>query len=841
MSRETKTTNPAPVNARFKAAVDLTTSGEAALVSVSGLVDERFVGFGDVSGAKTVVINVGGMTRMTSFGVRQWLKSMDALPKTITDLYLIGCPTFFVDQLNMVLNFGGSSKVLTVVAPYTCPSCGVESGETIDVLAERANLAKGGLPEKECARCGGKLEFDETPESYFAFVSKYAASSIQPAAAQILTANGLYTSVDSAAEKPPKIIKLVHGSVTYFRISGTIGSMFRSRPFLVGAEGEVVIDLSEVERFDNAGQKEWKRLLKSLAAQVPAVTLVDVNESFLAAAGETLALARNIAVASVRVPYICKDCGRTSQESETLATTNWPRNFEERVCTTCGGTTRNKLSPEALIPLQKASTSIPPSSAKFIGQRAEILSRALTDANVAQAGESASATPGADDTILGKYKIVRRLSEGGMAEVFLAKQVGIGGFEKPVALKRIQRKLLDTRHLAIELFLNEAKIAGRLTHPNIVQVLDVGEVGGALYLAMEYVHGKDLRDVIKQLQQTRTVMPLGEACYVVREVAQALHHAYWSTDINGQRLSVVHRDVSPQNIILGYEGTVKLLDFGVAMSAVTEHEEKMIVGKWLYMSPETTMNQQIDHRSDLFSLGVILYLLCSGFMPFTGREPKEIVGKIRAGQYKPLQEIVPVPDRLALLVARLLSPNPAERPQRGQEVVAELTDIARVYGMDSSAPSVAQLLGHLFPNALAASSDTPAPRMGIVRTSSSYDSQSTGPISPGSGPRTSREFTPPAPLPQVPPNDQATSMLPPSATSSTGPRPGRVTLSQSATGPKSPTLSGSGSGAGPKPGVVVITPKNVVKPPSMSRVRLILITAIVIAIVVGMFLIVRPT
>jgi serine/threonine-protein kinase len=185
--------------------------------------------------------------------------------------------------------------------------------------------------------------------------------------------------------------------------------------------------------------------------------------------------------------------------------------------------------------------------------------------------------------------------------------------------------------------------------------------------------------------------------YVVREVAQALHHAYWSTDMTGQRLSVVHRDVSPHNVILSYDGTVKLLDFGVAMSAVTEHAETMIVGKWLYMSPETTTNQQIDHRSDLFSLGVILYLLCSGYMPFTGSEPKEIVKKIRAGQYKPLREIVPVPERLAILVGRLLSPNPDDRPQRGQEVAAELTDIARQYGIESSGPSIANFLTQLFP------------------------------------------------------------------------------------------------------------------------------------------------
>jgi eukaryotic-like serine/threonine-protein kinase len=696
MSRVAKppTMPPSSVPARTTAAVDVVTVGEATLVNIAGLVDERFLGFGDVGTNKILILNVAGMTRMTSFGVRQWLKAMDALPKTITDLYLLGCPTFFVDQLNMVLNFGGTGKVLSVMAPFTCPSCGTESGELIDVLAERANLVKGGLPEKECARCGGKLEFDETPESYFAFVGKYAASSIQPAAAQILGSLGLYTSADGAAEKPPRIIKLVHGSVTYFRIIGTIGSMFRARPFLVGAEGEVVIDLAEVSRFDAAGQKEWRRLLKSLSGQVSAVTLVDVSETFLATAGDTLTMARNIAAASVLVPYVCIECGRSSHESVTLT---WPLQFGAHVCSTCGGSTSNKLSSESLQPLQKANTVVPPASSKLIAQRDELLSRALTDANVAQAGENAVAAVAADDTILGKYKIVRRLSAGGMAEVFVAKQVGIGGFEKPVALKRIQRKLLESRHLAIELFLNEAKIAGRLTHPNIVQVLDVGEVAGALYLAMEYVHGKDLGKVLKKLQQSRAIMPLAEACFIVREVAQALDHAYWSTDMAGQRLAVVHRDISPQNVILSFDGNVKLLDFGVAVSAVTEKAETMIVGKWLYMSPETTANEQVDHRSDLFSLGVILYLLCSGYMPFTGREPREIVKKIRAGQYKPLQEIVAVPERLEWLVARMLAPNPDDRPQRGQEVIAELTDIMRQYGLESSTAGIASVVKQLFP------------------------------------------------------------------------------------------------------------------------------------------------
>ncbi len=697
MAAEQKTPEPA----RTKAGIELTLSGEAAMVSVAGLIDEHFAGFGVIgSGVKNLIINVSAMTRMTSFGVRQWLKGMDALPKTLTEIYLLGCPTFFVDQLNMVLNFGGSGKVLTVVAPFTCPSCGQESGETVDVLADRSTLAKGGIPEKECARCAGKLEFDETPESYFSFVTKYAASNIQPLAAQMLGSLGLYAALDSAGDKPPRIIKLVHGPVTYFRIIGTIGTMFRARPFLVGAEGEVVIDLAEVDRFDVLGQREWRRLLKSLAGQVPAVTLVDVTDSFLATCGDSLGTARNIFVSSVLVPYSCTDCGRVASESHALAGTVWPLQPAEQICSTCGGTRHSAMRAESLVPLQKASTNVPPASAKLIENRKEVLSRALTDANVAQAGEGASATLSADNTILGKYKIVRRLSSGGMAEVFLAKQVGIGGFEKPVALKRILRQLLESRHLAVDMFLNEAKIAGRLMHPNIVQVLDVGEESGALFLAMEYVHGKDLRELLKKLRANHTKMPLSEACFIVREIAQALHHAYWSTDLAGQQLSVVHRDVSPHNVIIGYDGTVKLLDFGVAMSAVTEQAETVIAGKWAYMSPEHTTNLAVDHRSDLFSLGVMMYLLCTGNMPFGGTEPREIVKKIRAGAYKPVREVAPnVPEGVADLIARLLAPAPEDRPQTGLEVVNALSEIVRTYKLESSGSSIAAMISQLYPTA----------------------------------------------------------------------------------------------------------------------------------------------
>lgn len=180
------------------ATIDVVSEGEAAVLTVSGLIDERFAGFGEVGTFRTMVINVSKMTRMTSFGVRQWIRAMDGLSKSNDDVYLLGCPTFFVDQLNMVLNFGGTGKVLTAVAPYTCATCGAESGELLDVLANRATLAKE-PPERECPKCGEILEFDETPESYFAFVSKYGANTIQPAAAQLLQAKGLYGTVAKGA------------------------------------------------------------------------------------------------------------------------------------------------------------------------------------------------------------------------------------------------------------------------------------------------------------------------------------------------------------------------------------------------------------------------------------------------------------------------------------------------------------------------------------------------------------------------------------------------------------------------------------------------------------------
>jgi serine/threonine protein kinase len=234
--------------------------------------------------------------------------------------------------------------------------------------------------------------------------------------------------------------------------------------------------------------------------------------------------------------------------------------------------------------------------------------------------------------------------------------------------------------------------------------------------------------------------------------------------MTGKRLSVVHRDVSPGNIVVGFDGTVKLLDFGVAMSAVTDHAKKIVVGKWLYMAPEASSDLQVDHRSDIFSLGVVLYLLCTGYMPFTGRDPKEIVKKIRASSYKPIDEIVEVPPRLAALVARMLSPNPDDRPQRGQDVVTELLEIARQSDAESSSRQLAELVGQMFPDEGGGALAEPAqltsvnevvinPNEPMARTTNRGIEQRSTAVGMGVAvPRTSsREFsTTPRPVPALP-------------------------------------------------------------------------------------------
>ena len=243
-------------------------------------------------------------------------------------------------------------------------------------------------------------------------------------------------------------------------------------------------------------------------------------------------------------------------------------------------------------------------------------------------------------------------------DVFLAKQVGIGGFEKMLMLKRVQGNVLEARGLPVMTYLDRVRSAGGLRHPNIAQLLDVGEVQGELYLASEFVNGPTLGALIDHLFASGAHVPLGVACFVVREIAQAVHHAYWAADLGGQRLGVAHGELAPHTIAIGRDGSVKVIDYGFAVGGLVQPP-----------APD-------DHRRDLFALGELLYVLLTGQRPFA---PNDLL-KTR---YTPVQRLAPAqPPVLAALVDQMLAPGREDCPQTGQQVAGAITDFMRSYGIE---------------------------------------------------------------------------------------------------------------------------------------------------------------
>jgi serine/threonine protein kinase len=211
---------------------------------------------------------------------------------------------------------------------------------------------------------------------------------------------------------------------------------------------------------------------------------------------------------------------------------------------------------------------------------------------------------------LGRYTLDSKLAVGGMAEVFLATQSGPRGFEKVCVVKRMLPHLADEENF-VRMFLDEARLAAQLNHPGIAQIFDFGEVNGSYFLAMEYVPGDSLRKIVKDHGRRGAFIPPAYCARMVADAAAALHYAHNAVGTNGQPLKVIHRDVSPQNILLGSTGVVKLIDFGVAKarSATQKTAEGLVKGKFAYMSPEQIRGQPLDQRSDIFSLGLVLYEL----------------------------------------------------------------------------------------------------------------------------------------------------------------------------------------------------------------------------------------
>lgn len=230
----------------------------------------------------------------------------------------------------------------------------------------------------------------------------------------------------------------------------------------------------------------------------------------------------------------------------------------------------------------------------------------------------------------------KKVGTGGMAELFKAKKIGIEGFERIVAIKRILPHLSADEEF-IDMFIAEAKLAARLSHKNIVQIYDFGKIGQNYFIAMEYVPGKDLRTILRRCHTKNISLPPALAVYICKEVACALNCAHNQKDNNGKSLNIIHRDISPQNILISYDGEVKVVDFGIAKAeSHSKTSTGVLKGKLSYMSPEQAWGKAIDQRSDLFSLGICLYEILTGEKLFKGDTEINTLEKVREARVYPL-------------------------------------------------------------------------------------------------------------------------------------------------------------------------------------------------------------
>jgi serine/threonine protein kinase/tetratricopeptide (TPR) repeat protein len=301
----------------------------------------------------------------------------------------------------------------------------------------------------------------------------------------------------------------------------------------------------------------------------------------------------------------------------------------------------------------------------------------------------------------GKYLLLDKIATGGMAELYRAKITGVQGFEKLIAIKKILPHLAHEEDL-VECFIDEAKLAALLNHQNIVQIYDFGSLEGTYYIAMQYLFGKDLRRILSKAEKKGMGMGLEYGLYIASRICSGLEYAHNLKDFQGKPLRLIHRDISPQNILITYEGDVKIVDFGIAKAAArsTLTQAGMIKGKVAYMSPEQAGGEVIDYRSDIFSAGILLYELTTGKRMFQG-ETMEVLSKVREGRFDPPETVAELPERVCGVLHKALARDPDQRYQTCAEMMTDLEACIHELSLWPTSSGLGRIMRALFEEEIA--------------------------------------------------------------------------------------------------------------------------------------------
>jgi eukaryotic-like serine/threonine-protein kinase len=290
--------------------------------------------------------------------------------------------------------------------------------------------------------------------------------------------------------------------------------------------------------------------------------------------------------------------------------------------------------------------------------------------------------------VLGRYELLRPIAAGGMATVYLGRVLGEGGFERLVAVKLLHPHIAAQPEF-VTMFLDEARLAARIRHPNVVPTLAIERGSEGLFLVMEYVEGHALHTVLRTLAHTRTALPLPVSLRIILDTLEGMHAAHELKDENGEALHIVHRDISPQNVLLGIDGVVRITDFGVAQarSRLSNSNESSIKGKVGYLSPEQVVSGQVDRRSDIFAAGVVLWELLTRRRLFRGETDGQTLARIMGGaRQNPSDRDPTIPQVISDVVMKALASNPDARFATAMEFVDALEHAAERAGIAIAKP-----------------------------------------------------------------------------------------------------------------------------------------------------------
>ena len=676
------------------------------VVEISGVIDETTEpsAFAALAEDRTpIVFDLASVRRVTSVGVRNWrdaLRHLDGI-----EYFFLHCRPAVVWQFNMIAGFGGAGKIVSLFLPYCCANgCGGEDEHLLDVRTDQAFVRTGDPPMQRCASCGGDAIFDEDADSYFGHVRLQPLLQLPPAVTALLD------DASKTASLPLRIRKEVTPEVTAVWLAGSIQENVRVKRIVEGLDGAVVVIAQDVHGVTPAG-------LAKLAAGLTAESGdVHVARAPLELATLLASSPSRLPIVSLWMPLRCGAC--EDLQPRELDHVQWRalRNGIGPACARCGTATEPE-DPRARSTLPSIKlVATPPPIARYLA------GHGVQQAEAAEPPRRRSRSTSLPPLQLDGYEIISRLGVGGMAEVMLARQVGPHGFNKLVAIKRIL-PAFATDPQFVDMFLREARIAAHISHPNVVQIYDLRDSGTDYYIVMEYVAGWNLDVVLKTAHQAMLAIPIEIACRVVSDMCAGLHAAHTAVLEDGRKLVVVHRDVSPHNVLVAKTGSVKLTDFGIAKAtnntAVTKTEG--LKGKFMYMAPERFDGVESDVRSDVFSAGLVLFLTLTQMHPFqASTELSSWENAIRADVPSASMLRSDLPPELDAILARAVARDRNARFQTAEELHLALEGFLSRSGRAVTAAHVARWLADVF----AATAQTEPDPLGLVRTTPGFVRQS---------------------------------------------------------------------------------------------------------------------